>query len=157
MLVGCGASSFDREQLPPDIQSSYDAFRFHCSRCHTLSRPLTARVSSTEHWDQYVARMRRMPGSGISEANSKVILKFLYYYTLVIRGEGQTEEVIEDALETSPEPTAENGGSQPAGTSGPTSYETNAGAVGAAPSDLGTEELSDERGDDAGEAGIDEQ
>ena len=52
-----------------------------------------------------------MPGSGISPRDGEIILRFLYYYTQVIRGHGQEEEVIEDALQSSPYPDS----SQPEG------------------------------------------
>ncbi len=87
--AGCGGADFHPEELPEELQEPYRSFAFHCSRCHTLSRPLTARVNKLEHWDRYVARMRRMPGSGISERDGRVILRFLYYYTTVVRGGGE--------------------------------------------------------------------
>jgi hypothetical protein len=38
---------------------------------------LLARVESPRHWAYYVARMRRMPHSGISEEDERVILRCL--------------------------------------------------------------------------------
>jgi hypothetical protein len=32
-------------------------------------------------WVDYVERMRRQPGSGISRADAKPILRFLHYYS----------------------------------------------------------------------------
>lgn len=70
----------DVSSYPPDIQAAYKVFAVRCSRCHTLARPLNARISDPQHWIRYVARMRRQPGSGINHGNADVILKFLLYY-----------------------------------------------------------------------------
>lgn len=81
----------DVSHYPAPIQTAYDVFAFRCSRCHTLARPLNAQVSDVRHWDDYVRRMRRQPGSGITRANAREILKFLYYYTAErARAEGGT-------------------------------------------------------------------
>lgn len=73
-----GGWSEDRvEKLSPELQASYQVFAHRCSRCHTLNRPLGAGIDDAEHWERYVARMRRMPGSGISSDDAKLILQFL--------------------------------------------------------------------------------
>ena len=61
--------------------SAYRVFAVRCSRCHTLARPLNARIDDPQHWIRYVARMRRQPGSGISRADTAPILRFLHYYS----------------------------------------------------------------------------
>lgn len=66
--------------LPMEIQPAYGVFEYKCSRCHTLSRPLNASITSYEHWEAYVARMRKHAGSGISESDAREILRFLRYY-----------------------------------------------------------------------------
>ena len=71
----------DVSRYPEPIQEAYDVFEFRCSRCHSLARPLNAQVTDVRHWDDYVRRMRRQPGSGITRANARQILKVLYYYT----------------------------------------------------------------------------
>lgn len=93
-LLGCGGggAGLHPESLPTDLQTPYALFAARCSRCHTLSRPLNAPVHSTRHWELYVARMRRMPNSGINEADGREILRFLRYYTTVIRGHDDEEE-----------------------------------------------------------------
>jgi hypothetical protein len=68
------------EKFPPEVASSYELFEHKCSRCHTLGRPLNAPIYELEHWEAYVARMRRQQGSGISESDAKTILIFLKYY-----------------------------------------------------------------------------
>lgn len=83
-----GNGGLSREEiaaLPPDIAESYQLFSHRCSRCHTLSRPLSAQVEDEAHWRLYVTRMRRQPGSGISEADGEKILRFLVYYSTEMR------------------------------------------------------------------------
>ncbi|MEM7674758.1 MAG: hypothetical protein AAF449_02015 [Myxococcota bacterium] len=68
-------------KLPEPVAEAYTLFAQKCSRCHTLSRPLSAGIDDSDHWEKYVGRMRRQRGSGISEADGDKILKFLKYYT----------------------------------------------------------------------------
>jgi hypothetical protein len=70
----------DVSGYPPEIQEAYRVFSIRCSRCHTLARPLNARIEGSEHWVRYVTRMRRQPGSGIDASNAQIILRFLLYY-----------------------------------------------------------------------------
>jgi hypothetical protein len=70
----------DVSSYPPDIQAAYRVFAVRCSRCHTLARPLNARITDPQHWIRYVTRMRRQPGSGIDRSNADIILRFLLYY-----------------------------------------------------------------------------
>ena len=85
-LVGCAAHEarrgdrVDVSRYPDEIRDAYRVFAFRCSRCHTLARPLNARIDDPEHWVRYVRRMRRQPGSGIDSSNADIILKFLLYY-----------------------------------------------------------------------------
>ncbi len=65
---------------PPPVQAAYKVFAVKCSRCHTLSRPLNAAIYHYAHWANYVTRMRRHSGSGISPADAEEILVFLKYY-----------------------------------------------------------------------------
>lgn len=68
------------KELPEHVAASYELFSQRCSRCHTLSRPLDADITEPAHWEAYVTRMRRTPGSGISQADAKRILVFLEYW-----------------------------------------------------------------------------
>lgn len=68
-------------RLPQEVAEAYDLFALRCSRCHTLARPLGADIDDFEHWEHYVGRMRKMPGSGISPGDGERILVFLKYYT----------------------------------------------------------------------------
>lgn len=72
----------DAERLPESVRADYAVFAQKCSKCHTLARPLNSGIEDNEHWDRYVARMRRQPSSGISEEDTRPILRFLYYYSL---------------------------------------------------------------------------
>jgi len=91
LLLGCAtcASStsnrrgdnLDVALYPKDIQDAYKVFAVRCSRCHTLARPLNARINDPQHWVRYVARMRLNPASGINAKNGEVIIRFLQYYT----------------------------------------------------------------------------
>lgn len=96
VMPGCGGpqatadmrtGQFDASTLPARLQQPYAIFRVRCGKCHTLDRPLNAPITDPAHWDRYVARMRRMPGSGISPADASEILKFLYYLAALQRGE----------------------------------------------------------------------
>jgi hypothetical protein len=70
----------DVSGFPPEIQSAYEVFASRCSRCHTLARPLNARISDPQHWIRYVQRMRLQPASGIDARNGEIIVRFLVYY-----------------------------------------------------------------------------
>ena len=77
----------DVSSYPADIQAAYEVFAVRCSRCHTLARPLNARITDSEHWVRYVTRMRRNPSSGINRKDAEIILRFLLYYTERVREE----------------------------------------------------------------------
>jgi hypothetical protein len=87
-VTGCAGSHdtrhgdrVDVSKYPREIQSAYRVFATRCSRCHTLARPLNARIEDPAHWVRYVERMRRNPSSGINRDNAKIILEFLLFYT----------------------------------------------------------------------------
>lgn len=89
ILLGCAAyqrgEGLDVTTVPAGLRGDYDLFAQRCSRCHSLSRPLNARVSSEDHWRGYVTRMRRMPGSGISPDDVPALLRFLNWYSTARR------------------------------------------------------------------------
>jgi len=105
--------SLDTSQYPPDIRDAYKVFAVRCSRCHTLARPLNARINDPQQWVRYVQRMRLNPASGINAKNGEIILRFLLYYMhqrQKERGEQDTEvEESPDALSTSGEATQGDG------------------------------------------------
>jgi hypothetical protein len=75
-----GLSDEQVRTFPVRVADAYSVFSRKCSRCHSLARPLSAQVKDIEHWREYVARMRRQPGSGISPEDGEEILVFLKYY-----------------------------------------------------------------------------
>ncbi len=86
-LVACPSpetrsEALDPSSLPQDVRADYEVFAQRCSKCHSLSRPLNSGITDDDYWAMYVARMRRQPGSGISLEDSRVILRFLHYYSL---------------------------------------------------------------------------
>jgi hypothetical protein len=71
----------DIGELPKGMEDQYGVFAANCSKCHGLERPLTAPVTDHKHWERYVAKMMRTPGSGISAQEAPAILAFLFWYT----------------------------------------------------------------------------
>ena len=71
----------DAAKLPVEVRPDYAVFARRCSKCHQLARPLGADVHDDAMWADYVERMRRQPGSGISKADTRPILRFLHYYS----------------------------------------------------------------------------
>ncbi len=76
------SDSLERAALPAEVRADYDVFAERCSKCHSLARPLNSGITDDDYWSMYVARMRRQPESGISLEDSRVILRFLHYYSL---------------------------------------------------------------------------
>lgn len=83
-LIGCPggqAEGLEPAKVPPEIREDYMIFAQRCSKCHSLARPLQSGIEDDLFWEYYVARMRRMPGSGISPDDEKHILNFLRFYS----------------------------------------------------------------------------
>ena len=76
------SETIDQTTIPQDVRADYEVFAQRCSKCHSLSRPLNSGIVDDEYWALYVARMRRQPSSGISLEDSRIILRFLHYYSL---------------------------------------------------------------------------
>jgi hypothetical protein len=90
LTASCGAAQSNAStvelpaevgELPKDLEDDYRVFANNCSKCHGLERPLSAPVTDHGHWERYVARMMRTPGSGISAGEAPAILAFLFWYT----------------------------------------------------------------------------
>jgi len=83
LAAGCAGASEGMEptHMPSEAQEDYAVFARRCSKCHSLARPLQSGIESDEWWQHYVARMRAMPGSGISADDEVKILRFLHYYS----------------------------------------------------------------------------
>jgi hypothetical protein len=86
-LLACSAERGEETELASraDTLADYRVFAARCSKCHSLARPLNSGIDDDEHWRMYVARMRRQPGSGISEEDTVPILRFLHLYSLEVR------------------------------------------------------------------------
>jgi hypothetical protein len=87
LLVGACATTardgLDASRLPAEVQPDYAVFARRCSKCHQLARPLGSGIHDDARWADYVDRMRRQPGSGISPADTRPILRFLHYYSSI--------------------------------------------------------------------------
>jgi hypothetical protein len=83
-LLSCSAERAEEHDLATraDARDDYRVFAARCSKCHSLARPLNSGIDDDEHWRLYVERMRRQPGSGISEEDTVPILRFLHLYSL---------------------------------------------------------------------------
>jgi hypothetical protein len=81
-----GPDRIDVSDYPPDQQERYELFAVKCSKCHSLARPINARLTADE-WQGYVKKMARRPGSGINDDAAKRIAEFLIYYTARRDGE----------------------------------------------------------------------
>jgi hypothetical protein len=95
-IAACAAGrseGLDVATLPVEVRADYELFADRCSRCHSLARPLESGIKDDTFWKEYVDRMRRQPGSGISPADEIPILRFLHYYSLDKKGpEVRTED-----------------------------------------------------------------
>jgi hypothetical protein len=120
-LASCWGDRTEDAELGrrPDAQEDYRIFAARCSKCHSLARPLNSGIEDDEHWERYVARMRRQPGSGISEQDSVAILRFLHLYSLEERrkrGGGEAVDVQRlpaDASTPTPEDASPSPGAEP--------------------------------------------
>jgi len=70
-------SGFDN--MPEDVREACDLARVRCTRCHTIERPLRARVKDPSHWQRYVRRMRLQPDSGISARDEPTLVRCLVF------------------------------------------------------------------------------
>lgn len=75
-----GPDTIDVSGFEPKYQESYKVFAVKCSKCHSLSRAINARLKPDE-WTLYVKKMKRRAGSGISDANAEQLIDFLSYYS----------------------------------------------------------------------------
>lgn len=76
------ADGLDMATLPANVRADYQVFAQRCSKCHALARPLESGITDDAYWAEYVERMRRQPGSGISPSDVKPVLRFLHYYSV---------------------------------------------------------------------------
>jgi hypothetical protein len=85
LTAGCSggrAGEPEAETLSASAAADYALFALRCSKCHSLSRPLNSGIDRDDYWRLYVAKMRRQPGSGITEEDTVAILRFLHVYSI---------------------------------------------------------------------------
>lgn len=75
-----GPDTIDVSAYPPKYQELYQTFTVKCSKCHSLSRAINARLKPDE-WKLYVKKMKRRPGSGITDTNADALTDFLSFYS----------------------------------------------------------------------------
>jgi mono/diheme cytochrome c family protein len=80
--TGGPAEGLAEIELPAEVRADYQVFAQRCSKCHSLARPLRSGITDDAFWKEYVDRMRRQAGSGISPSDEEPILRFLHYYSL---------------------------------------------------------------------------
>jgi len=74
------SEGMDLSAVPPEQQADYAVFAQRCSKCHSLARPLNSGITDDAYWRMYVEKMKRQPGSGITENDRPPILRFLHWY-----------------------------------------------------------------------------
>ena len=73
-----GPNFIDVTNYPPKMQETYELFTRKCSRCHTVARPINSTFAS-EEWREYVYKMMKKPGSGLTLKTADKIIEFLIY------------------------------------------------------------------------------
>jgi hypothetical protein len=74
------SDAVDVSGYPPEVKKQHALFVAKCSRCHDLSRPLTAKYTTEAQWRDMVARMARKPGASISPRDQREITAFLVFH-----------------------------------------------------------------------------
>jgi hypothetical protein len=85
VMAGCPGSRAGEPEaatVSPTAAADYALFTIRCSKCHSLSRPLNSGIDNDDYWRLYVARMKRQPGSGISDEDEVAILRFLHVFSM---------------------------------------------------------------------------
>jgi len=85
-LVACATSmerseGLDATGVAPEERADYAVYAERCSKCHSLARSLNSGITDDGFWRMYVERMRRQPGSGITQEDTVAILRFLHWYS----------------------------------------------------------------------------
>jgi hypothetical protein len=84
LLIACAQQRLvlidepDRVRTPPNIREACSVAELKCSRCHDLERIRIAHHALVD-WPSYVDKMRRQPGSGITQDDGAIILTCLDY------------------------------------------------------------------------------
>ena len=91
-LAACGALptpplSFDPgEDADHQIRQACATTNQTCARCHDVSKIVMTHFDTSLAWRQLVLRMRRLPGSGITDAEVHAAETCLVYHDLGRRG-----------------------------------------------------------------------
>jgi cytochrome c2 len=101
---GTTRAAGDVSSYPADVQKQYRVFAEKCSRCHDLTRGLTARYTGPAQWKDLVERMARRPGAGISPRDRATITSFLVYHERARGGAPSAPSDGADAPPASPAP-----------------------------------------------------
>ena len=72
--------------MDPRIEKACSTTARTCSRCHDLGKVLITHFDASLPWRQLVRRMRRMPSSGIDDAEVRAAETCLVYHDLGHRG-----------------------------------------------------------------------
>lgn len=75
-----GPDTIDVSDYPKEMRKNYALFAKKCSKCHSLARPINARINNPRWWKRYVRKMMRKPGSGINARSGKRIYAFLVFH-----------------------------------------------------------------------------
>ncbi len=85
LLAGCPPTerlvllpTSEAARTPPPIREACVLTEQRCSKCHDLERIKVAHHALVD-WPMYVDKMRRQPGSGISQEDGKVIVSCLLH------------------------------------------------------------------------------
>ena len=73
-----GPNFIDVTAYSPKMQEAYELFTRKCSRCHTVARPINSDFAP-EEWREYVYKMMKKPGSGLTPKTADNIIEFLVY------------------------------------------------------------------------------
>jgi len=84
----CPAQAYDQDapelavdtaQMSAEVRQGYRLFREKCGSCHSLNQKPKKSESSAQDWTNMVYRMRDMPSSHMSDAQSKAIIPFVIW------------------------------------------------------------------------------
>jgi hypothetical protein len=75
------SEGLDASAVAPEERADYAIYAERCSKCHSLARSLNSGITDDGFWHMYVERMRRQPGSGITQDDTVPILRFLHWYS----------------------------------------------------------------------------
>ncbi len=73
-----GPDKVDVTDYPANIQQDYKVFERHCSKCHTLARPVNTSMPAA-YWASYLGGVMKKGGYGITLEEADKIYEFLAY------------------------------------------------------------------------------